>query len=542
MDAKIPFKEEPNQVHVEDPLYESSSELEQLTYGGKGIKGVLASPYVASAAVLASLGGFSFGYDQGVISIILVMDQFRATFPEIDPGHSSYGFNTGFMTGMLELGAFLGCLFFPYVADKISRKYAITMATAFFTVGAVIQTASHNYGTLVAGRTIGGIGVGQLAMGAPLYISEVAPPNMRGSLLVLEQFSIVFGAIVAYWVTYGTRSLAGDIAFRLPFGLQMIPALIVGLGILAFPFSPRWLAMRGRNQDCLQSLTKLRRVPLDDGRIQAEWRSIVCEVKFEQAVLEKQHPGRKGVALEALQWVDLFKPKMIRRTAIALAVSFFQQFSGINAFVYYAPTFFRALGQDNEMSLILAGMVNIIQLIGVIPVFMFLDKIGRRRLAIFGGIAMAIPHLIMSGIVSKYDGNWTSNSNMGWFGVALIYIYVLFFAMSYGPLGWTLPAEVFPSYNRAKGVGCAVAVNWLANFVIGVIVPEMLIQLGWGTYLFFGCFCIAAATFAYFVILETARKSLEEITEMFEGESLSAETELRRQIRTGVQTELAEGA
>lgn len=111
--------------------------------------------------------------DQGVISLILVMPQFHQTFPEVAPGHSHYGFNTGFMTGMLELGAFLGCLFLPYVADRFSRKWALTVATCFFCVGATIQTASHNYGTLVAGRTIGGIGVGTLAMGAPLYISEV---------------------------------------------------------------------------------------------------------------------------------------------------------------------------------------------------------------------------------------------------------------------------------------------------------------------------------------------------------------------------------
>ena len=109
------------------------------------------------------------------------------------------------MTGMLELGAFLGCLCLPYIADRISRKWSLTVATAFFCIGATIQTASQDYATLVAGRFIGGIGVGTLAMGAPLYISEIAPANVRGSLLVLEAISIVIGAIIAYWITYGTR-------------------------------------------------------------------------------------------------------------------------------------------------------------------------------------------------------------------------------------------------------------------------------------------------------------------------------------------------
>lgn len=124
------------------------------------------------------------------------MPQFQETFPEIAPGHSRYGFNTGFMTGMLEFGAFFGCLFFPLLADRYSRKYDLAVAAVFSCVGAIVQTAAHNYGTLVAGRTIGGVGVGTLAIGAPLYILEIAPLNLRGSLLVLEAISIVIGEAV----------------------------------------------------------------------------------------------------------------------------------------------------------------------------------------------------------------------------------------------------------------------------------------------------------------------------------------------------------
>ena len=348
------------------------------------------------------------------------MPQFHEQFPETDPGHSGYGFNVGFMTGMLEFGAFIGCLFLPYLADRISRKWALSIATAFFCVGAVIQTAASNYGTLVAGRTIGGIGVGTLAMGAPLYISEVAPPNLRGSLLVLEALTIVIGAISAYWITYGTRAIEGDWAFRLPFILQMLPALMVGCGIHFFPYSPRWLAMRGRDEDSLQSLARLRRVPVHDDIVQAEWKGILTEVRFQQEMLSRDHGDARGLKAELLQWIDLFRPKYLKRTLVALGIPLAQQFSGINAFVYYAPTFFSSLGMDSEMSLILAGMVNICQLVAGIPTFLYLDKMGRRKLAVGGGIAMAIPHLIMSGIVSKYSNDWSSHKAMGWFGVALI--------------------------------------------------------------------------------------------------------------------------
>lgn len=323
--------------HHELPLAHGQS-MAEISYDDKGIAGIIRSPYVFGAACLASFGGFSFGYDQGVISLILTMPQFRKQFPEVSPEHAHYGFNTGFMTGMLEFGAFIGCLFFPMLADRYSRKIGLAVATAFFCVGAIIQTAAHDYGTLVAGRTIGGVGVGTLAMGAPLYISEVAPPNLRGSLLVLEAISIVVGAIISYWITYGTRDINGEWAFRLPFALQMIPALMVGIGMQFFPFSPRWLAMRHRDEDSLRSLEKLRGVPATDQRVQTEWKGILSEVEFQERILVREHGSNNNVVvLELKQWGDLFRPKYIRRTAVALAIPFFQQFSGA-----YSPEIYRS--------------------------------------------------------------------------------------------------------------------------------------------------------------------------------------------------------
>lgn len=357
---------------------------------------------------------------------------------------------------------------------------------------------------------------------------------MRGSLLVLEELCIVIGAIISYWVTYGTRTLAGDGAFRVPFGLQMVPATLLGIGIHIFPYSPRWLVMADRADDSLKAISKLRRLPPDDTRVQAEWRSIIGEVAYQRELTERHHPGARGVKLELLGWIDLFKKATYKRTIVAAGICFFTQFSGINAFVYYAPTLFTKLGQDYNHSIILAGMINIGQIIGVAPAMVFMDNIGRRNLAIWGGIGMAIPHTIMAGISGKYENDWTAHTGVGWFGVALVCkfvpvrymnfgrgindipdMYVIVFGFSYGPLIWTLPSEVFQNVNRAKGVGFAVAISWLSNFIIGVCVPPMIENIKYGTYLFFAVFCFLAAIFGYFLVPETANKTLEELDIFF---------------------------
>ncbi|OQE13132.1 hypothetical protein PENFLA_c053G02451 [Penicillium flavigenum] len=505
-------------------------------YGPDGVRGLFSSGYVVGAALLASLGGFSFGYDQGVISIINVMDQFHTVFPE-----TKTSFGTGFMTGMLLLGSFVGCLFMPYLADKVSRKWALTVVVVFFDIGAIIQTAAPNYGSLVAGRAIGGIGVGTLAMTAPLYISEIAPPNLRGTLLVLESVSLVSGVVIAYWITFGTRLLEGSISFRLPLGLQMVCATALGICIHFFPYSPRWLALVGRSEECLASLARLRNLPATDERVQAEYSGILAEVVFQRLVEEHTHPGVKGWKLEVHSWLDLLKKKNWRRTVVAVGVSFFQQFSGVNAFIYYAPTLFRSLGQSDEMSLILSGVFNILQLVGVFICVATIDRVGRRPLAIFGGFGCAICYVIISILSGLFSSDWTAHSAAGWACVAFAFLFILVFGVSYSPLGWALPSEVFTTASRSKGVALATCINWLSNFIIGVATPPMMETQGYRTYIFFAVMCFLAGVWALLLVPETKGKTLEEMDEEFGDVQGLAERELMRSavetVRRGIITE-----
>ncbi|KAI0450463.1 general substrate transporter [Xylaria acuta] len=482
---------------------------EDIAYGPPGIR-ALQSPYVLGAATLASLGGFSFGYNQGVISVILVMDQFLAVF-----SRAGTAFGSGLVTSLLPLGAFVGVIFLPYVADRISRKRTIVLAVFIFSIGAVIQTAAQNYDTICVGRFIGGIGTGALALSAPLYISEIAPPNLRGTLLVLESISIVSGVVTAFWSTYGTRLIESEASFRLPFVLQIVPPLILGLWILYFPYSPRWLALIKRNDECIASLAKLRGLPQTDPTVEKEYQGIIIEVEFQREIQERRHPGKRGLRLEVLQWADLLSRKMWRRTVVGLGVAFLQQFMGINAFIYYAPTLFRELGQSDESSLVLSGVFNALQLVTVSVCFFIIDKVGRRWLAIVGAVGTCVSYVIIAILNGLYEDNWLDHRAAGWVAIAFAFIFILFFGVSYSSLGWVLPTEAFPTSVRSKGVALANLVNWLSNFIVAIITPPLLDAAGFGAYIFFAVFCGGAALWAMFLLPETMGKSPEEMDAVF---------------------------
>lgn len=162
------------------------------------------------------------------------------------------------------------------------------------------------------------------------YISEVSPPHLRGTLLVLESVSLVSGVIISFWISFACKDLAGDVSWRLPFALQNVSALLLGVLIQFFPYSPRWLAMKDRHEDCLASLCKLRGLPSDDDRVRSEYRGIIAEVRIQNVMLERRHPGISGVKLEVAQWLHLLSKKRWRRTAAGVGVTFFQQFQGVN--------------------------------------------------------------------------------------------------------------------------------------------------------------------------------------------------------------------
>ncbi|KIW59781.1 hypothetical protein PV05_00048 [Exophiala xenobiotica] len=510
------------------------------TYVKPGFRGTFQSKYVVLCAFVVRLGGFLFGYDQGVISIILVMDQFTDRFPRVSDTASGGGFWKGFMTAMLQLGACIGAFNQGWIAEKISRKYSICVAVCIFIVGSILQTAAPDYAMLIVGRLIGGVGVGMLSMVVPMYIAEVSPPEIRGTLLVLEEFSIVFGIICAYWLTFGTRYIGGHWSYRLPFLLQIFPAILLGVAVLFIPFSPRWLASKGRDQEALQALVKLRRVPVDDPRIQAEWYDIRAEVAFHKEIAEKKHPNLgavgqrsrwQAIRLELASYADCWRQGCWRRTTVGVGLMFFQQFVGINALIYYSPSLFKSFGMDYNMQLILGGVLNVTQLVGVSTSLYTMDRFGRRPLLLIGSVCMTVAHVVIAVLVGLYYNDWTDHQTQGWVAVAFLFFYMLAFGCTYGPVPWAMPAEIFPSSLRAKGVAWSTCSNWLNNFIIGLITPPLIQNTrGFGAYTFFAVFCALSFVWAWFFVPETKGRSLEDMDRVFGDRAAVADRARRREI------------
>ncbi|KAH6686943.1 general substrate transporter [Plectosphaerella plurivora] len=515
-------------------------------------------PYIAGLSMFASLGGFLFGYDQGVVSGVMTMESFAATFPRIDLDSSFKGW---FVSSLL-LFAWLGSLVNGPIADWLGRKGSMLVAVCVFTLGSCLQTAASDVPLLFAGRAIAGFAVGQLTMIVPMYISEMSVPQIRGTLVVMQQLSITLGILISYWLEYGTQYIGGtrcapdipysggtealpkfnplnDIgpdgctgqsaaAWRIPFAIQILPAVILGIGMIFFPESPRWYLMKHKEDKALAALARVRRVHPDTASLRTEYLAIKAEVLFDEAINRDRFPGKSGVSLFAAQHVALVSTwSAFRRLFIGCAIFFFQQFMGCNAVIYYAPTIFQQLGLSGKTSGLLAtGVYGIVNTLSTLPALFLIDRVGRRPLLMCGAIGCAISLAVVGGIVGGFGESLVSNKAAGYAGMAFIYIYDVNFSYSFAPIGWVLPSEIFNLGSRSKAMAITTSSAWMCNFIIGLVTPDMLETIGYGTYLFFAGCSVLAFFFTFFCVPETRGKSLEEMDEVF-GDTAAQEEKTR---------------
>ncbi|KAJ7194881.1 general substrate transporter [Mycena pura] len=492
------------------------------SYGPAGLAGLWHNYYAFLCAIFASIGGLSFGYDQGVIANVLVMKDFVGRWP-VTP------LQKGALTAVLELGALLGALSFGVLADRYSRRHSIFIACVIFNIGALFQCLAQSLTHLFIGRAVGGIGVGALSMLSPLYISEISPPEVRGSLVALEQFSIVLGVVVGFWIGFFTRNMPGSASWRIPLGVQIGPGIVLALGALfLLPASPRLLVLKGRCHEAEASLVKLR------GRDDALTKVELLEMRVEATLIARTHgmgTGNKGGNGGLAAWRPLFTMKYRARTLVGVLMMMFQQWSGINALLYYGPTLVRSIGlQGDTVGLLVSGGIGIVQFLAVGPAIMYIDRLGRKPLLRGGSAIMAASHLLIAILVIQFQSQWTLHAIAAWIAVAAIYTFTFAYGVSFGPIGWVLPSEVFPLSVRGRGVALSTASNWTNNFFIGLVTPVMMDVSPAGTFLAFATACFLAYLWATYRVPETAGVALEDMDRVFGSEVGREDAARRRQV------------
>ncbi|EEU34676.1 hypothetical protein Neosp_009288 [[Neocosmospora] mangrovei] len=484
------------------------------------------NPKVLFIAFFASLGGFEYGYQQGVLGQSLVMTRFTENFPSVVQSSSA----TGWLTSILQLGGILGSLSAGVLGELISRKYTMFIACCWVILGSYLYVGATagNPSLLYAGRFFTGVGVGLFSGVGPLYNAELSAPEMRGLLVSFYQLATILGIMLSFWVGYGSNYIGGtgegqsDLAWRLPSIIQGIPAAALAVGIWFMPFSPRWLVKVGRDEEARSTLAWMRKLPEDHEDIRVEFLEIKAEAVFEQKVFARDFPhlaekGKSRFMQQVAQYVTCFRSiDNLKRVCTAWLVMFFQQWSGIDAIIYYASNVFISLGlTGGTIALLATGVTGVVFLISTIPAMLIIDRVGRKPLLQIGSVVMGASMVTVGVIVAKFRHDWPSHVAAGWSAVALIWVYIAGFGATWGPVSWTLVSEIFPLSIRAKGASIGASSNWVNNFAIAFFVPPMLEAWAWGTYIFFAVFLAAGIVWVWIYLPETKNATLEDMDRVF---------------------------
>ncbi len=433
--------------------------------------------HVVWNASITALGGLLFGYDTGVISgaLLFIGKDFE--------GMSST--EKEFLTSILLIGAMIGAIFAGKVADKIGRRPTVLATAAIFVVGVLLAAFSPSYPVLLVARVVIGLAVGSSSMVVPLYIGESAPPRIRGALVSFNQLALTSGILISYLVDYG---LASSQNWRLMFGLAAIPAVLMFVGMLFQHESPHWLIAQGREDEARAVLSRVR----DDSDIDAE----IAEVR--------ELSGRTSSVR------DLLNPKVRHALTIGIALAVFQQITGINTIIYYAPTLLSNAGFGHSAALlanVVNGGVNVAMTIVAIRL---LDRVGRRPLLLTGTSGMAVGMAMLA--FTFLIGGSNLHGAGAYIAIAGLLVYTGSFAIGLGPVFWLLISEIYPVKIRGQAMSVATIANWGANFVVTVSFLTLLSALGdAGTFFLFGILTLVALVYFFKQVPETKNRTLPEI-------------------------------
>jgi MFS transporter, SP family, xylose:H+ symportor len=446
--------------------------------------------YIVGITLVATLGGLLFGYDTAVIS---GAEKSVQAYLVTSLGLGSFAH--GATIGSALIGCIIGGIISGLLAKKLGRKKTLMLAAVLFMITALgaaypeflfFKRGEPTMGLLLMFnfyRIIGGIGVGLASAVCPMYIGEIAPADIRGRLVSINQFAIIFGMLVVYFINYGIAhgksiDYINETGWRLMFLSEAVPAGLFGLLLFLVPETPRYLALTNRDDKAFRILKRI------NGIEQAKL--IMNEIKESvEASSEKLFAFGKVVII------------------IGILLSVFQQFVGINVALYYAPRIFESMGAAKDTSMLQTVVMGLVNVIFTVVAIVTVDKYGRKILLMIGSIGMAIGMFAIGGLAfAKVIGIST---------LIFIIIYTASFMMSWGPITWVLISEIFPNKIRGRAVAIAVAAQWAANYLISSTYPAMMEFSGGLTYSFYGLMSLLSFIFVWKMVPETKGKTLEEM-------------------------------
>jgi len=463
----------------------------------------------------AAFGGILFGYDTGVINGIKDMKAWLRQFgdPTTDLQNHPFGYaitsaEESLVVSILSAGTFFGALLASPVADILGRKYGIITACLVFSVGIAMQTASTSMPLFVVGRVFAGLGVGLVSCLVPMYQSECSPKWIRGAVVGAYQWAITIGLLISAVINNATQSRDNASAYRIPIAIQFVWASILSFGMLWLPESPRWFIKKGNDKKAAQSLGRLLGLSPDAPEVQQELDDIRANLEEERRI------GETG-------YIDCFRPgpnKLPLRTLTGIFIQAWQQLTGINFIFYFGTSVFQKAGIKKPFLTTIA--TNIVNVFMTLPGMWGIERFGRRRLLLVGAIGMCICEFLVAIIGVTIS---VTNSSGQKALVALICIYIAFFASTWGPIAWVVTGEIFPLAVRAKAMSLSVASNWLWNWAIAYATPYLVNvapgSAGLESKVFFiwGSTCACCWIFTYFCVPETKGLSLEQIDIMYQN-------------------------
>ena len=437
-------------------------------------------------AAVAATGGLLFGFDTGVINVALpsLREQLQLT-----PSQESM------VVGAVLFGAMFGPFISGFLTDKLGRKKINIIASLVFVVGSILAAIAPDTNSLIAGRLLLGLAIGIVAATVPLYLAELSPKDKRGRMVTFFQLAITLGILLSYVVGY----IFGDAenAWRMMFWAGFVPAIILFVGMLLVPESPRWLLTKGRNEEALKVLNQLR--TSDEA---------VAEYNETLKLLEEEKQNKSS-------WMELFMPKLRIPLFIGIGIFAIQQFSGINAIIYYSTDIFKSLFSDSQATLATVG-VGIVNSLATILGMQFLDKWGRKPLLFTGLIGTAVC-LGTVGLAFLFESSLPAGLRQMML-VGGIYTYIIFFAISLGPLGWLLISEVYPLKIRGFASSMGSFNHWFFDLMVAISFPLMrATSLGknGGIFFIYMIVVLLGLFFAKFVVFETKGLSLEDIEKKY---------------------------